>query len=285
MAARPSTSASCSVTLRRPGGVRSPPQGGRARPSTPTHAGPTQYLASPHDRHLSPPGRAGRGRAGPGQHRPRPAQRPGPHAHRRADSPTTRTRWPPGGPIPPWTWPGRSSTGPLPTPSTRPTASSTCSPSSPSSPARWACEASAPSVEGWAERWGWRIVLVGYALTAVSLFFTYWVANLDIVFLAVTIPSLLLSSVGQRAARRRTDQGRLPPPADRVGAAPSSCPLSIGLVAISTQALGMWPMMLAWGVAGWSLWKAPTQTCSGAHSFLASSSPSPTGSRSGTSDS
>ncbi len=30
-------------------------------------------------------------------------------------------------------------------------------------------------------------------------------------------------------------------------------PLSIGLVAISTQALGMWPMMLAWGVIGWSL--------------------------------
>ena len=43
---------------------------------------------------------------------------------------------------------------------------------------------------------GWRIALVAYALTAVSLFFTYWVANLDVVFLAVTIPSLLLSSVG-----------------------------------------------------------------------------------------
>ena len=30
-------------------------------------------------------------------------------------------------------------------------------------------------------------------------------------------------------------------------------PLSLALVAISTQALGMWPMMLAWGVIGWSL--------------------------------
>ena len=60
-------------------------------------------------------------------------------------------------------------------------------------------------------------------------------------------------------------------------------PLSIGLVAISTQALGMWPMMFAWGVAGWSLWRLPHQSDSGAHSFLATSSPSPTGSRSGTS--
>ena len=34
-------------------------------------------------------------------------------------------------------------------------------------------------------------------------------------------------------------------------------PLSIGLVAISTQALGMWTMTLAWGVVGWSLWRHP----------------------------
>lgn len=32
-------------------------------------------------------------------------------------------------------------------------------------------------------------------------------------------------------------------------------PLSIALVEISTQALGMWPMMLAWGLVGWSLWR------------------------------
>ena len=32
-------------------------------------------------------------------------------------------------------------------------------------------------------------------------------------------------------------------------------PLSIALVSISTQALGMWTMTLAWGVIGWSLWR------------------------------
>ena len=30
-------------------------------------------------------------------------------------------------------------------------------------------------------------------------------------------------------------------------------PLKIALVSVSTQALGMWPMMLAWGTIGWSL--------------------------------
>ena len=141
-----------------------------------------------------------------------------------------------------------------------------------------------PERQGWAERWGWRIVLVGYVLTAVGLFVSYWIANLDIVFLGITIPALLLSSIGNillgvgliRAGFRPRLTGWV---------LAFELPLSIGLVAISTQALGMWPMMLAWGVAGWSLWKAPAQTGSGAHSFLASSSPSPTGSRSGTSDS
>ncbi len=115
----------------------------------------------------------------------------------------------------------------------------------------------APRRQGWAERWGWRIALVGYALTAVSLFFTYWVANLDIVFLAVTIPSLLLSSVGNVLLGIGLIRGGFRPRLTGWVLA-FELPLSIGLVAISTQALGMWPMMLAWGAAGWSLWRHPT---------------------------
>ena len=69
----------------------------------------------------------------------------------------------------------------------------------------------------------------------------------------MTIPSLLLSSVGNvllgigliRAGFRPRLTGWV---------LAFELPLSIGLVAISTQALGMWPTMLAWGAAGWSLW-------------------------------
>jgi hypothetical protein len=34
-------------------------------------------------------------------------------------------------------------------------------------------------------------------------------------------------------------------------------PLSIALVELGTMAFTMWPMMLAWGLVGWSLWRAP----------------------------
>ena len=102
-----------------------------------------------------------------------------------------------------------------------------------------------PERRGWAERWGWRIALVGYALTAVSLFFTYWVANLDVVFLAVPIPSLLLSSVGNVLLGVGLIRGGFRPRLTGWVLA-LEFPLSIGLVAISTQALGMWPTMLAW---------------------------------------
>ena len=112
-----------------------------------------------------------------------------------------------------------------------------------------------PERRGWAERWGWRIVLVAYALTAVSLSFTYWVANLDVVFLAVTIPSLLLSSVGNVLLGVGLIRGGFRRPRLTGWVLAFELPLSIGLVAISTQALGMWPTMLAWGAAGWVMWR------------------------------
>lgn len=111
-----------------------------------------------------------------------------------------------------------------------------------------------PERRGWAERWGWRIALAGYSLTAISLFFTYWVANLDVVFLTVTIPSLLLSSAGNVLLGVGLIRGAFRPRLTGWALA-LEFPLSVGLVAISTQALGMWPTMLAWGVAGWSLWR------------------------------
>ena len=47
-------------------------------------------------------------------------------------------------------------------------------------------------------------------------------------------------------------------------------PLSIALVAVSTQALGMWPTMLAWGVIGWSLTHRTTASAETLHPEAAS---------------
>lgn len=112
-----------------------------------------------------------------------------------------------------------------------------------------------PSGAGFAERWGWRITLPSYALMALSLFFTYWVANLDIVFLSVTIPAMLLNSIGEVTLGIGLIRGGFRPRLTGWLLA-FGFVLSQGLVIISTQALGMWPTMFAWGLAGWSLWRS-----------------------------
>lgn len=112
-----------------------------------------------------------------------------------------------------------------------------------------------PSTMRFSERWGWRVTLTAYCLLTVSLFFTYWAANLELVFLIVTLPSVLLSTIGElllgigliRAGFRPRLTGWV---------LALGFPLSQSLVAISTQALGMWPMMAAWGIAGWNLWRS-----------------------------
>ena len=111
-----------------------------------------------------------------------------------------------------------------------------------------------PPVKRWPERWGWRLTLTAYVMTATGLFFTYWIANLDAVYLFVTLPSMLISLFGHillALGLLRTDFR------PRLGAILLllEFPLSVALVAVSTQALGMWPMMFAWGVIGWSLWR------------------------------
>lgn len=111
-----------------------------------------------------------------------------------------------------------------------------------------------PTPMRWSERWGWRVTLASYVLLAGSIFFTYWIAVVDLVHLAVTMPALLLNAVGQTML----GIGLL-----RSGFRPRltgwvlalSFPLSQVLVMVSTQALGVWPMLLAWGVTGWTLWR------------------------------
>ena len=108
---------------------------------------------------------------------------------------------------------------------------------------------------GLAERWGWRISLPSYVLLATSLFITYWVANLDVVFLLVTVPTMLLNTIGELLLGIGLIRSKFRPRLTGWLLA-LGFPLSQGLIAISTQALGMWPTMFAWGLAGWSLWRS-----------------------------
>ena len=104
------------------------------------------------------------------------------------------------------------------------------------------------------ERWGWRLSLTSYWLLAFSMLGYYWTQGLDLLFLLATLPGLLLNAVGQTMLGiGLVLSGFRPRLTGWVLAL--SFPLSQALVMVSTQALGMWPMMLAWGAAGWALWR------------------------------
>ena len=116
-----------------------------------------------------------------------------------------------------------------------------------------------PPTLRWAERWGWRITIPSYAVMAVGMLY-YWLApmvQIDALYLVV-----LLGMLGSVFGHVLLGIGLI-----RSGFRPRLTawvlvtePLtSIALVSLSTQALGMWPMMLAWGVAGWALWRSDAE--------------------------
>ncbi len=113
-----------------------------------------------------------------------------------------------------------------------------------------------PATLGWAERWGWRLTVAGYAVMCVGQVVTYWLLRVETGF-AVILVSMLVGIFGNVLL----GWGLL-----RAGFRPRlaawvvllDLPLSLALVETSTMALSMWPMMLAWGLVGWSLWRAPS---------------------------
>jgi hypothetical protein len=108
-----------------------------------------------------------------------------------------------------------------------------------------------PARRAWPERWGWRVTITHLVLLAGGLFVTYWIRVTDGAYLVVLLAMLvgvfgnILLGVGLLRGGFR--------PRFAAWVILLDLPLSIALVAVSTQALGMWPMMLAWGVIGWSL--------------------------------
>jgi len=110
-----------------------------------------------------------------------------------------------------------------------------------------------PAGVGWVERWGWRLTIGSYALMCVGHVGGYWLAITEsgytviLVAMAIGIFGNVLLGIG---LIRNGFRPRL-----AAWVILLDLPLSIALVSISTQALGMWPMMFAWGLIGWSLWR------------------------------
>ena len=110
-----------------------------------------------------------------------------------------------------------------------------------------------PAGVGWLERWGWRLTIGGYALTSVGQVAAYWLAFVDggyaVILMAMAIGILgnVLLGIG---LIRNGFRPRL-----AAWVILLDLPLSLVLVSISTMALSIWPMMFAWGLIGWSLWR------------------------------
>lgn len=124
-----------------------------------------------------------------------------------------------------------------------------------------------PANVRWTERWGWRLTLAGFALVLLGQVAFYWILGtwwtvaggnpdspwgdwvyvLVLLGLLVGIPGGILLGIGLLRAGFR--------PRLAAWVILLDLPLSLALAEMSTMALTMWPMMLAWGLIGGSLFR------------------------------
>ncbi len=113
------------------------------------------------------------------------------------------------------------------------------------------------------ERWGWRIALVGYGLASVGLVAAFFVLikgstagnALNVVFLALLLPGMLVSAIGSTVLGVALVRTRYSPkltPWLLTLAFPS---MLVVPTVLGHNSIGMVPLVVAWGVTGWRLWR------------------------------
>jgi hypothetical protein len=119
------------------------------------------------------------------------------------------------------------------------------------------------------ERWGWRLALTGYGLAAVGIVLAGLVLvgasvtgdALNIVFLALMVPGMLISSIGSTVlgiALLRSPQ-RFTPRTTAWLLALSFPAMAVIPEVLGHNSLGLLTMILAWGIAGAGLWRGEPQ--------------------------
>ncbi|NPD03781.1 hypothetical protein HN031_03665 [Nocardioides sp. zg-1308] len=114
-----------------------------------------------------------------------------------------------------------------------------------------------PGRLGRIERWGWRLTLTSLAVMCAGQLVVYWLGVVDEGYLVVLLAMLVGIFGNALLGLGLVRSGFRPRPA--AWAVLLNLPLSVALVSVATQATGMWPMMLAWGLIGWSLWRDPAR--------------------------
>jgi len=104
------------------------------------------------------------------------------------------------------------------------------------------------------ERWAWRVTLTGYALLAAGSCVSYWTPFVDVGFAVFTLPGLLVTLVGSTALGVALLRAKVRPSFTPWLLA-LQIPLLVGLSSIGSFSTGALPLLVAWGVAGWQLWR------------------------------
>ncbi len=114
-----------------------------------------------------------------------------------------------------------------------------------------------PERRGRTERWGWRIALAGYLLLSLGVILAPPGERLlDVVFLALIVPGLLLGTIGSTvlgiALLRSSYRPRLTP-----WLLALSVPFWLAAsVFLGHNSPGLVPLFLAWAATGWRLWRS-----------------------------
>jgi hypothetical protein len=127
-----------------------------------------------------------------------------------------------------------------------------------------AVRARRPGPSGGLERWGWRIALAGYGLAAVGILAAAVVLfggdptsdALETVFLALMVPGMLITVIGSTVLGIALLRNGFMPRLTAWLLALAFPLLIVGSSVLGHNSLGMVPIFIAWGAAGWHLWRS-----------------------------
>ena len=131
----------------------------------------------------------------------------------------------------------------------------------------WVARSRRPEFTSRPERWSWRAAIAGYAIMSAGLAIAFcleaasWVVGTDphngplnVVFLGLLIPGILLSTLGSSVLGVTLIRSRYSPRATAWILTLSFPGWILGSFVFGHNSLGLIPLFIAWGVTGLELW-------------------------------
>jgi hypothetical protein len=127
----------------------------------------------------------------------------------------------------------------------------------------WAVRSRRPASMGRFERWGWRIALVGYACLlvggiTVSLMLVKASPNgnfVNVPFLLLIVPGILISTIGSVVLGIALIRAGYRPRLTTWILAVAFPLWIVGSDVLGHNSIGLTPILVAWGLSGWRLWR------------------------------